>query len=94
VTYIQTCLDNISPGYIHIMYLSEGIINNFVESLDEAEITQIESLNDQDAYKFIAHLYEKSYGAEPSGAGIYLIRKKFKIGCEETNRKFIPNALI
>lgn len=76
------------------MYLSEGIINNFIENIDEAEMTQIESLDDQDAYKFIAHLYEKNYGAEPSGAAVYFLRTRFQIGCEESNRKFIPNALI
>lgn len=76
------------------MYLSEGIIDNFIENLDESEVTQIDSLGDQDAYKFIAHLYEKNYGAEPSGAAVYFLRTKFKIGCEESNRKFIPNAVI
>lgn len=75
------------------MYLSEGIIDNFIESIDEADMMRIEELSDEDAYKYIASLYKRSYGASPSGTGIFLIRSKFNLGCKDANRKFIPSAL-
>ncbi|MEY3370341.1 MAG: hypothetical protein RLZZ361_1011 [Cyanobacteriota bacterium] len=75
------------------MFLSEGIINNFIESIEEADLLQIESFDDETAYKYLSKLYKKAYGAPPSGAGIYLLRTKFNLGTEEFNRRFIPNTL-
>jgi hypothetical protein len=75
------------------MFLSEGIINNFIESIEEADLLQIESLDDDSAYKYLSNLYKKAYGAPPSGTGIYLLRTKFNLGSEEHNRRFIPNTL-
>lgn len=75
------------------MFLSEAIINNFIEGMDEADLMQIESLDDEGAYKYLSKLYKKSYGAPPSGTGIYLLRTKFKLGSEEYNRRFIPSSL-
>lgn len=77
------------------MYLSEGIINNFIESIDEEDILTIEEIHgDEEAYAFIANLYKRNYGTLPSGVGIYLLRNKFNLGREEENIKFIPNALL
>lgn len=81
-------------GYKTNMFLSEGIINNFIESLDDADMMRIESLDDTEAYQHIAGLYRKNFGADPSGAAIYLLRTKFNIGNEESNRKFIPRSLL
>lgn len=75
------------------MFLSEGIINNFIESIDEADMMQIETLDDDAAYKYLSKLYKKNYGAPPSGTGIYLLRTKFNLGSEESNRRFIPSSL-
>lgn len=76
------------------MFLSEGIIDNFIEGLEEIDLLKINSLNEEDAFKYIANLYKKNYGAPPSGTGIYLLRSKFNIGSEEYNRRFIPQNLI
>lgn len=77
------------------MYLAEGIINNFIESIDEEDILTIEEIgNDEEAYAFIADLYKRNYGTLPSGVGIYLLRNKFNLGSEEENIRFVPNALL
>lgn len=77
------------------MYLSEGIINNFIESIEEEDILTIEEIQtDEEAYAFIADLYKTSYGTLPSGVGIYLLRNKFNLGSEEENIRFVPNALL
>jgi hypothetical protein len=76
------------------MFLSEGIINNFIESIEEADLLHLESMDDDSAYKHLSNLYKKTYGAPPSGAGIYLLRTKFNLGTEEYNRRFIPSTLI
>lgn len=85
-----------SPGYIPIkMFLSEGIIQNFIESMDEEDVLNIESIrSDDEAYKYIANLYKQSYGVPPSGVGVYLLRNKFNLGNEKENRKYVPNGLI
>lgn len=76
------------------MFLSEGIINNFIESLNDADMMRIESLDDQAAYQYLVGLYRKNYGADPSGAAIYLLRTKFNIGTEEHNQQFIPRSIL
>ncbi len=76
------------------MFLSEGIIRNFIEGLEEEEILNIEAIDsEEEAYKYIASLYRKNYGTDPSGVGVYLLRTKFSLGAEEFNRKFIPSNL-
>lgn len=72
------------------MYLAKIIIDNFVESIEEEQLLLMESMNDAQAYAHLSVLYEDAYGAEPSGVGIYLLRSKFKIGSEKSNRRFIP----
>jgi hypothetical protein len=76
---------------LSVNYLSETIIKNFIDGLSDAEIVKINALGDEDAFGYICRLYEKSYGTYPSGAGIYLLRTKFNLGTEITNRKYIPN---
>jgi hypothetical protein len=76
------------------MFLAEKIIQNFVEGIDEEDFVTIESLNDEEAFKYICGLYEKNYGIPPSGVGIYLLRTKFKLGSEQSNKKYIPNNLL
>ncbi len=77
------------------MFLSEGIIQNFIESIEEEEMLCIEAIeSDDEAYKYIANLYKKSYGVPPSGVGIYLLRNKFNLGSERDNLKYVPNGLI
>lgn len=85
-----------SPGYIPIkMFLSEGIIQNFIESIEEEDMLNIESIrSDDEVYKYLANLYKLSYGVPPSGVGIYLLRNKFNLGNEKDNRKYVPNGLI
>lgn len=72
-------------------YLSETIIKNFIDGLNDVEIVKINALNDEEAFEFICRLYEKNYGTYPSGTGIYLLRTKFNLGTEINNRKYIPN---
>lgn len=77
------------------MFLSEGIINNFIESLNEEEISLINAVDDEEkAYQIIANLYKNNYGVAPSGTGVYLLRNKFGLGSEELNKKFIPPGLL
>jgi hypothetical protein len=76
------------------MFLSEGIINNFIEAIDDSDMAKIEHLDDNAAYQYLAGLYRKNYGADPSGAAVYLLRNKFNIGTEEFNRRFIPRSLL
>ncbi len=75
------------------MYLSSIIINNFVEALEEEDLMLIESMNDEDAYTHLSKLYERNYGAEPAGVAVYLLRSKFKIGDELSNREHLPAHL-
>ena len=76
------------------MYLSEGIINNFIESIDEADMMHIEELDDEKAFDHLADLYKQNYGVDPSGVGVYLLRTKFNLGSEPDNKRFIPSALL
>ncbi len=77
------------------MFLSEGIIQNFIEAIDEEDMLCIEAIKDEDeVYKYIANLYKKSYGVPPSGVGVYLLRSKFNLGTDKDNLRFIPNGLI
>ncbi len=77
------------------MFLSEGIINNFIEGLSEEEIDLVNAIEDEEeAYKIIANLYKNTYGVFPSGTGIYLLKSKFGLGTEELNRKYIPSSLL
>ncbi len=75
------------------MYLTNIIINNFVEAIEEEDLMLIESMGDETAYEHLARLYERTYGAEPSGVAVYLLRSKFKIGAELENRCYIPAYL-
>ncbi len=79
--------------YYPEMFLSNIIINNFVEALEEEDLMLIESMGDESAYEHLSKLYERTYGAEPSGVAVYLLRSKFKIGDESSNRRFIPAHL-
>ena len=74
------------------MFLAEGIINNFIEAIDESDLAQIEDMNDAEAFEYLAKLYKLNYGALPSGTGIYFLRSKFQLGNEAENMKFIPNS--
>lgn len=76
------------------MYLSEGIINNFIESIDESDMMQIEELDDEKAYDHLAGLYKENYGVDPSGVGVYLLRSKFQLGNDMDNKRFIPSGLL
>ncbi|MCE2928089.1 MAG: hypothetical protein LW817_00475 [Candidatus Caenarcaniphilales bacterium] len=76
------------------MFLSEGIINNFIESIEEVDLMRIDALEEEEAYKYLASLYKKNYGASPAGTAIYLLRSKFSLGHEDFNKKFIPHNLI
>lgn len=74
------------------MFLGENIINNFIETIDESDLAQLEALDDADAFEYLAKLYKDNYGALPSGTGIYFLRAKFQLGKEEENIKFIPSS--
>ncbi len=75
------------------MYLTNIIINNFVEAIEEEDLMIVESMEDEAAYQHLARLYERTYGAEPSGVAVYLLRSKFKIGKELENRAYLPAHL-
>jgi hypothetical protein len=75
------------------MYLTNIIINNFVEAIEEEDLMIVESMEDEIAYQHLARLYERTYGAEPSGVAVYLLRSKFKIGKELENRAYLPAHL-
>jgi hypothetical protein len=77
------------------MFLSEGIIQNFIEAIEEEDMLCIEAIkSDDEVYKYIANLYKKSYGVPPSGVGVYLLRTKFNLGTERDNLKYVPSGLI
>ena len=69
------------------------IINNFVEAISEEDLMLVESMADETAFEHLSRLYERTYGAEPSGVAVYLLRSKFKIGNELENRCYIPAHL-
>ncbi len=75
------------------MFLTNIIINNFVEALEEEDLMLIESMDDENAFNHLSKLYERAYGVEPSGVAVYLLRSKFKIGNELSNREFLPAHL-
>ena len=75
------------------MYLTNIIINNFVEAIEEEDLMIVESMADEVAYQHLSKLYERTYGAEPSGVAVYLLRSKFKIGEERENRAYLPAHL-
>jgi|GEM_PF-3516762 len=75
------------------MYLTSIIINNFVEAISEEDLMLVESMADETAFEHLSRLYERTYGAEPSGVAVYLLRSKFKIGNELENRCYIPAHL-
>ena len=74
------------------MFLAEGIINNFIEAMDESDLAQLEQMDDAQAFEYLAKLYKLNYGALPSGTGIYFLRTKFQLGSEEDNLRFIPSS--
>jgi len=73
--------------------LTSIIINNFVEAISEEDLMLVESMADETAFEHLSRLYERTYGAEPSGVAVYLLRSKFKIGNELENRCYIPAHL-
>ncbi len=75
------------------MYLTNIIINNFVEAIEEEDLMIVQSMEDEAAYQHLSRLYERTYGAEPSGVAVYLLRSKFKIGKELENRAYLPAHL-
>lgn len=75
-----------------IMFLAEGIINNFIEAMEESDLAHIDDLDDSKAFEYLAKLYKVNYGALPSGTGIYFLRTKFQLGKEEDNMRFIPSS--
>ena len=74
------------------MFLAESIINNFIEAIDESDLAHLEELDDSAAFEYLAKLYQQSYGALPSGTGIYFLRSKFQLGTDDDNLKFIPSS--
>lgn len=74
------------------MFLAEGIINNFIEAIDESDLAYIDELDDAKAFEHLAKLYKLNYGALPSGTGIYFLRTKFQLGTPEENLRFIPSS--
>ncbi len=75
-----------------IMFLAEGIINNFIEAIDESDLAQIDSLDDEEAFNYLSELYKLEYGAMPSGTGIYFLRSKFQLGQDKDNLRYIPKS--
>lgn len=74
----------------HKMLLSKRIIQNFIEAMDEEDVMKLESMSDDSAYSYLCKLYESTYGARPSGAGVYLLRTQFKLGTETENQIHLP----
>ena len=75
-----------------IMFLAEGIINNFIETIDESDLAHIDELDDDKAFDYLADLYKLNYGVGPSGTGVYFLRTKFQLGSQEDNLKYIPSS--
>lgn len=61
------------------MFLCARIIQNFIESIEEHDMARIEQLDDTAALDFLCEIYERSYGAKPSGVAMFLIKSKFKL---------------
>jgi hypothetical protein len=77
------------------MFYSEPIIENFIAGISQEDFLKIEAVDDDEqAYSMISKLYERVFGAAPSGVGEYLIRNKFQIGSVESNKSYIPDSLL
>jgi hypothetical protein len=77
------------------MFYSEPILENFIAGISQEDFLKIEAVDDDEqAYSMITKLYERDFGAAPSGVGEYLIRNKFQIGSVESNKTYIPDSLL
>lgn len=61
------------------MYLVSTIVRNFIESIDEDDIMQIEAMQDEQAVDRLCEIYENTYGAQPSGVAMFLLKSKFQL---------------